>query len=155
MREPGCPLCIFFHEYTTAANTIQPMNQTPLHTSPTAPQRTYWQRAQPIVRQTLGWLCIVLGLLGLVLPFLQGVLFLVIGIALVGRRNTLIRWTSVRYKQLIRRAATHESPIIGWPGRLALRAQQHTSRQRRRLHWWYEARRARNMPREVAGYPEH
>ncbi|HRC76656.1 MAG TPA: hypothetical protein PLO33_13355, partial [Kouleothrix sp.] len=41
----------------------------------------------PVVRQVLGWLFIILGVLGLVLPVLQGVLFLVIGVALVGRRN--------------------------------------------------------------------
>lgn len=102
-----------------------------------------WSRVWPVLRQILGWCCIALGLLGLVLPILQGVLFLVIGVALVGRRNIVIRWSAVRFKQFVRRWAGLDLPLVGWLGRLALRAQQQTSRQRRRLHWWHVERRAR------------
>lgn len=99
-----------------------------------------WRLLWPIVRQVLGWTCIVVGLLGLVLPLLQGIPLLVIGIALVGRRHPLIRWTSVHFKLLLRRWAALQTPIVGPLGRLALRAQQNVSRQRRRLHWWYVER---------------
>ncbi len=100
-----------------------------------------WRAIWPILRQVLGWLCILLGLLGLALPVLQGIPLLVIGIALVGRRNKLIRWTSVHLKLALRRWAAVQTPVIGPAGRLALRVQQHISRQRRRLHWWYIERR--------------
>jgi len=102
-----------------------------------------WRRLWPVLRQVIGWICIGLGLLGLALPVLQGILLLAIGIALVGRRHWLIRWTSVQIKLLLRRWAALETPVIGPVGRLALRAQHEISRQRRRLHWWYIERRAR------------
>jgi hypothetical protein len=108
-----------------------------------------WRRAWPVVRQVLGWFFIVLGLLGMVLPVLQGVLFLMIGIALVGRRNVVIRWASVRFKQFVRRWAALDMLLIGWLGRLMLRAQCETSRRRRQLHWWHVERRARQMNRKL------
>lgn len=86
-------------------------------------------------------MCILLGLLGLALPILQGIPLLVIGIALVGRRHKWIRWSSVHLKLSLRRWAGLQTPLVGPAGRLALRAQQEISRQRRRLHWWYEAKR--------------
>jgi hypothetical protein len=47
---------------------------------------------------------IALGVAGLVLPFLQGVVMIAAGIALVGRRSLPIRWIRVRGRQwLIRR----------------------------------------------------
>ena len=100
-----------------------------------------WRVAWPVIRQILGWIFILLGLLGLLLPVLQGVIFLVIGIALVGRRNVLIRRTTVLFKLLLRRWALLPTPLIGPLGRFALRAQQEISRQRRRLHWWHVERR--------------
>jgi hypothetical protein len=53
-----------------------------------------WRSVWPIARQVLGWFFIFLGIIGLFLPLLQGVLFIVIGIALVGRRNWLLRRSS-------------------------------------------------------------
>lgn len=92
------------------------------------------RRVWPIARQVLGWLLIGLGLVGLVLPFLQGILFLVLGIALVGRRNWLIRRAALLIKRSLRRWAKHPAPLIGGPGRAALRAQHYFSRQSRHLH---------------------
>jgi uncharacterized membrane protein YbaN (DUF454 family) len=40
-----------------------------------------------MLRQGLGWSCIVIDLIGSALPVLQGTPFLVIGILLVGRRH--------------------------------------------------------------------
>jgi hypothetical protein len=103
-----------------------------------------WRVIWPVFRQILGWLFILLGLIGLVLPVLQGVIFLVIGIALVGRRHPLIRRSGVIFKLFLRRWAALETPLVGPLGRLALRGQQEISRQRRHMHWWYvERRRAR------------
>jgi hypothetical protein len=102
-----------------------------------------WRRVWPVLRQVLGWIFIALGIVGMVLPVLQGVLFLMIGIALVGRRNWLIRWCAVRIKLLLRRWAAHPHPLIGRSGRWSLRAQQRLSRQRRRMAWSWMERRAR------------
>ena len=105
-----------------------------------------WRVIWPVFRQVLGWLFILLGLLGLVLPILQGVIFLVIGIALVGRRHPLIRWASVYLKLFLRRWAAVKTPVIGPLGRMARRGQQEVSRQRRRLHfWWIERRQTKRQ----------
>lgn len=98
-----------------------------------------WRYIWLFARPTLGWFFIGLGLLGLLLPMLQGILLLVIGTILVGRRNWLIRWSRVHLKLLLRRWATVRTPIIGHTGRWTLRAQQQVSRQQRRLHWRLEA----------------
>ena len=98
-----------------------------------------WRVFWPVLRQVLGWAFIVLGLLGLVLPFLQGVLFLVIGIALVGRRNIVIRHSRVATKRLLRRWAAQPTPIVGRSGRMALRGQREFSRRARHLHRRYDA----------------
>src|SRR5690349_2585769 len=70
-----------------------------------------WRVFWPVLRQVIGWMFIVLGLLGLVLPILQGVLFLVLGIALVGRRNIVIRRSRVATKRLLRRWAALPTPV--------------------------------------------
>src|SRR5512145_81506 len=101
---------------------------------------TTWRLLWPILRQVLGWLFIILGLLGLVLPFLQGVLFLVIGIMLVGPRNWLIRRVNIAMKIILRRWAALETPVIGPVGRCALKAQRQTARQFRGLQRHYRER---------------
>ncbi len=107
-----------------------------------------------LLRQVLGWFFILLGLLGLVLPVLQGVLFLVIGIALVGRRNWLIRRSTLVFKRFLRRWAAVRSPLVGGVGRIALRAQWKCSRESRHLHRRYaewRQRRAGQCDHEVVG----
>jgi hypothetical protein len=114
-----------------------------------------WRVVWPVLRQTLGWIFILLGLIGLVLPILQGVIFLVIGIALVGRRHRLVRWFSIHFKLFLRRWAALRTPLIGPLGRVAMRGQQEVSRQRRRLHWWYvERRRFRARDDRATDEPE-
>ncbi|OGQ06437.1 MAG: hypothetical protein A2026_05585 [Deltaproteobacteria bacterium RBG_19FT_COMBO_46_12] len=39
----------------------------------------------------VGWLFIVLGVLGLFLPFLQGILFILIGLAILSSRSQIIK----------------------------------------------------------------
>jgi hypothetical protein len=93
-----------------------------------------WWLAWPVIRQVLGWFFIFLGVLGLLLPVLQGVLFLVIGVALIGRRHWLLRRAAVLIKRSLRRWARVPTPVVGPLGRMALRAQHECSRQSRRLH---------------------
>ena len=102
-----------------------------------------WWRAWPVIRQVIGWFFIFLGLLGLILPILQGVVFLVIGVALVGRRNWLLRRAALLIKRSLRRWAKLDTPLIGALGRVALRAQHEMSRQSRRLHRRFEEHKRR------------
>ena len=104
-----------------------------------------WRLIWPLLRQVLGWFFILLGLLGLVLPVLQGVLFLVIGVALVGRRNWLIRRSMLVFKRFLRRWATVRAPLVAGAGRLALRAQWKCSRESRHLHRRYADWRQRRV----------
>ena len=39
----------------------------------------------------IGWLFIVMGILGLFLPFLQGILFIMIGLAILSSRSEMIK----------------------------------------------------------------
>ena len=104
-----------------------------------------WRLLWPIIRQVLGWMFILLGLLGLVLPVLQGVLLLVIGVALVGRRNWLIRRSMLVFKRFLRRWAAVRAPLVGGAGRIALRAQWKYSRESRHLHRRYAQWRQRRV----------
>ncbi len=101
-----------------------------------------WRFMRPII----GWCCILLGVLGLLLPVLQGGIFLALGVLLVGRRNRLIRWVAVHIKLLLRQWASHTQPLVRIVGKVMLAGQQQMSRQRRRLMWWY-------MERKKAGNP--
>ncbi len=59
----------------------------------------------------IGWSFIVLGILGLFLPFLQGVLFLVIGLAILSSRSQIIR----RFlKHLEERYPHHHERVENW-----------------------------------------
>ena len=112
-------------------------------TPPTALQRprtrlqSTWARAWPIARSIIGWVCIIIGVLGVIMPVIPGMPLLIPGIALVGRRTWLIRWSAVQIKRLLRRYAPLHIPLVGPVGRWALRAQHEVSRQRRRIAWWY------------------
>ena len=107
--------------------------------------RLAWRWIWPMLRITLGWLCIVIGIAGLILPLLNGVIFLLLGIALVGRRNWLIRWVAVHVKILLRLCEAHPNRALAWIGRMARQGQQQISRQRRRLYWRWEERRRRQL----------
>lgn len=41
------------------------------------------QRAKRIAIDTLGWVCILIGILGVFLPFLQGILLIILGVYLL------------------------------------------------------------------------
>lgn len=109
--------------------------------------RYIWLFARP----TLGWVFIVLGILGLFLPILQGVLFLFIGTTLVGQRHPLIRRGRVHTKLLIRRWAAHPAPLLRITGRWALQAQRQITRQQRLLQYWFKMRFARRQTHQLEG----
>jgi uncharacterized membrane protein YbaN (DUF454 family) len=111
-----------------------------------------WRLIWPLLRQALGWFFILLGLLGLVLPVLQGVLFLVIGVTLVGRRNWLIRRSMLIFKRGLRRWAAARAPLVGAAGRIALRAQWKCSRESRHLHRRYAEWRLRRVRSHADGF---
>ena len=85
------------------------------------------------LRPSLGWLCLALGVLGIIFPLLPGIPFLLAGVALVGRRNWLLRWASIHEKRLLRRWSNHPTPMVRQAGRWLARQQRHVaSRLRRR-----------------------
>jgi hypothetical protein len=107
-----------------------------------------------ILRPILGWAFILIGLIGMPLPIVNGLIFLVIGLALVGPRNKLIRWSRIHLKLLLNRWAALSTPGIGALGRLAQRSARQVSRQHRRMRWWwldFRARRRRTVPEQVTG----
>ena len=59
----------------------------------------------------IGWLFIVLGIAGLFLPFLQGILFLIIGLAILSTRSELIRRLLSRVEE---RYPHHYEHIQAW-----------------------------------------
>ncbi len=108
-----------------------------------------------VLKPVLGWFFIVIGLIGMPMPIVNGLIFLLIGLALVGPRNRLIRWSRVHLKLFLKEWAAHPFPLIGGAGRLARRSAQQISRQHRRLRWWWLERKARrqvaaDQPRDMA-----
>jgi hypothetical protein len=93
----------------------------------------------PTVRPILGWFLIFLGLLGIILPVLQGIAFLVIGIALVGPRHPLIRGTELYFKRLIWRWSARRGlrGLIGRRARSILRGfeRQYRKARARVMRW--------------------
>lgn len=99
--------------------------------------QTVWPYVWICMRPVLGWSSILVGILGVILPIIPGIPFLVVGVTLVGRRTWIIRWVAVNWKYMLRRWATSPVPVFGTIGRWAWRSQQEVSRQRRRLVWYF------------------
>lgn len=95
-----------------------------------------------ILKPVLGWFFIVIGLIGMPMPIVNGLIFLMLGLLLVGPRNRIVRWWRVRIKLVLRWWAALPHPLLGWAGRLADRSARQVSRSTRRLHWWWAERRA-------------
>jgi uncharacterized protein len=81
--------------------------------------KTTWQK---IALYWTGWVFIVLGVLGLFLPILQGILFLLIGLALLSAVSPRVRL----FRQRLRRRARARYPH--WTGRFE-------EAERRAKHW--------------------
>jgi len=61
----------------------------------------------------IGWFFIILGFLGLFLPFLQGILFILIGLAILSTRSEIIK----RFlKHLEERYPQHHKRVEIWKG---------------------------------------
>lgn len=91
-----------------------------------------------MVRPVLGWFVIMLGLIGCLFPIIPGIPLLIVGSAMVGQRNRIIRWTRVKGKLFFRSWAALRIPLIGTIGRWIWRIQQEISRQYRHLRWWQQ-----------------
>lgn len=62
-----------------------------------------------LARAIAGWIVIALGLIGIVAPLVPAIVVIPAGVALVGRRQWLVRWCRTHMKLLLRRMET-------WPG---------------------------------------
>ena len=66
----------------------------------------------------IGWLFIALGILGLFLPILQGVLFILIGLAILSSRSEIIerflKHLEERYPHHHKRVEVWKEKIRGW-----------------------------------------
>lgn len=66
----------------------------------------------------LGWLFIILGIVGLFLPVLQGVLFLLIGLALLSKESRFVRrflaYLRMRYPKLSTRIRDAQKRAHRW-----------------------------------------
>jgi uncharacterized membrane protein YbaN (DUF454 family) len=62
-----------------------------------------------------GWVFVFLGVLGLFLPFVQGVLFIMIGLAILSSRSPTIQRL---LKRLESRYPHHHDRIVGWRDRV-------------------------------------
>jgi len=65
---------------------------------------------------TLGWFLLVLGVIGLFLPVLQGVLFTLTGLYILSRES---RWARRRFDSLRARFPATEAKLQEWKARLA------------------------------------
>lgn len=117
--------------------------------APTLRERLHARRAAgahprvSLVRWISGWFVIVLGILGVFLPLLPALVLLPVGVALVGRRSTVVRWSRTRMKLLLRVAETWR----GLPGRLGRFLRERERRmaaflRERRIGKWERPRRA-------------
>ncbi len=71
-----------------------------------------------LVRQVTGWVVVATGIVLIVMPVVPGFFLLPVGVALVGRRQWLVRWTRTSVKLGLRVAETWP----GWLGRIGRRA---------------------------------
>jgi uncharacterized membrane protein YbaN (DUF454 family) len=85
--------------------------------------RVAWQRLKPILIQGVGYAFLVLGVLGMFLPFLQGFLFLAIGMVILARHATwaarLLERFRARYPRAGEMIDNAEARAAGWWRRLA------------------------------------
>jgi len=66
----------------------------------------------------LGWFLVGLGIVGLFLPFLQGVLFIMIGLAILSSRSTTVKrlldLLEKRYPDQYQRIEALKGKVTGW-----------------------------------------
>ena len=100
-----------------------------------------------IVRIVAGWILIVLGIIGIVMPLMPAVVLIPAGVVLVGRDSFLIRLARVFGKLFLRKAETWS----GWLGRLGHWARDAERRFAQKMR---DRRVRRHLKRAGAGKPE-
>lgn len=67
------------------------------------PRHGFWRKLvdkSPLLRTLVGWVCLVIGLLGIILPIIPGIPFLIAGLALLSTEHRWVRsllvWTKRR-----------------------------------------------------------
>lgn len=43
-------------------------------------------------RKIIGWICLILGIIGSILPVMPGIVFFMLGVILLKDNNTFVRW---------------------------------------------------------------
>ncbi len=86
-------------------------------------------------RVVIGWMLFVLGIFLFWLPLPLGIPFMLLGAALIGRRDRTMRRIGVMVKLFLRRWARLPLPVIGPTGRRLLSMQRDVSRELRRWRW--------------------
>lgn len=66
---------------------------------------------------TGGWVFLVLGFLGLFLPVLQGVLFLLVGVYLLSRESSWARWLRQKFRRRYPTLGRHMDEARDWSAR--------------------------------------
>jgi uncharacterized membrane protein YbaN (DUF454 family) len=78
---------------------------------------------KPIVMQAVGYLFLVLGVLGMFLPILQGFLFLFVGLLILARyapwAERLLAWLEERYPRFAKVKDQAESAMERWQHKIA------------------------------------
>jgi len=84
---------------------------------------TGWQRVKPIVMQVVGYTFLVLGVLGMFLPILQGFLFLFIGLLILAKyapwAQRLLDHLETRYPKFAQVKEHAESAMERWQARVS------------------------------------
>ncbi|HEY8599853.1 MAG TPA: hypothetical protein VIL85_15560 [Thermomicrobiales bacterium] len=92
------------------------------------------------LRLLVGGGLLLVGILGVVLPILPGMPFLILGTLVIGRRSRIFRRGSIAGKRFLRRWAAHERPWVARLGHWSVLAQRDSSRRLRHLLWWWQDR---------------
>ncbi len=83
------------------------------------------------IRRGVGWLSIIIGVLGSIFPVIPGLPFLLIGVHLVGHRDRKLRWLRTHIKLMLRHVSRSRIPAVRYTGKWARRIQYQTLKQMR------------------------
>ncbi len=68
-------------------------------------------------RKLLGLVCLLVALIGFILPIIPGWPFIVPAVLLLGRRDPLLRWLNLQLRHLLRFMRRSETPLVRAVGR--------------------------------------
>ena len=63
-------------------------------------------------RKLLGLVCLLVALIGFILPIIPGWPFIVPAVLLLGRRDPLLRWLNLQLRHLLRFMRRSETPLV-------------------------------------------